>query len=76
MESNSFYTDDEYDENVQKIKEDIAAIFHREEYHVMVLSTAGIGTGLAQLHYHAPRTAKFLDDILKQHGISNGVKHK
>lgn len=79
MRSSSFYTDDEYDENIQKIMKDIAAIFTRKEYQIsktLVFPAAGVGTGFAQISSRAPRTAKFLEDTLKQFGFSNGVKPK
>lgn len=79
MRTASFYTDDEYDENIRKISEDIEYFLpcgiNDPLYPVIVVPSAGIGTGLAQLKTRAPRTAKFLDEILLMNGIKNGVKN-
>lgn len=80
MYQNSFYTDNEYNKNITKIKEDIDNIIvqlthkynvENHKYNVVVIPSAGIGTGLAQLNVHAPRTAKFLDEYLMANEIVN-----
>ena len=59
----SYYTDDEYLDNVSKINEDIQSMF---KYDTVVFPKDGIGTGLAMLKEKAPRTNKYLQERLKQ----------
>lgn len=59
----SFYTDDEYKENCNKIKNAITLIkqrFYQEKYEYIVLPKNGFGTGLSQLPKKAPKTYNFL----------------
>lgn len=57
----SFYTDEEYEENKQKIKLAIDKILSKKhEYVNLVFSENGIGTGLAKLDVVAPKTFKYL----------------
>lgn len=70
---NSFYTDEEYDENVQKIKaafDAVKRIMHTSTiYEGIMLPKDGFGTGLAQLNTRAPRTFQYLceqvDELVK-----------
>jgi len=62
---NSFYSDEEYDQNILKIKEDIDKILNKmKDGYIIVLSNGGYGTGLAQLNLKAPKTFKYLCDEL------------
>jgi hypothetical protein len=67
----SFYTDDEYDENIVKIDHAINKLLHRlknEKFRGIILPKAGLGTGLAKLPQKAPKTYRFLVsklDVLK-----------
>jgi hypothetical protein len=62
---NSFYTDLEYDSNIQKINiaiENILKEFMKDDYNYLVLSYNKLGTGLSQLPERAPKTFKYLDN--------------
>jgi hypothetical protein len=59
---NSYFSDNDYESNTQKIKEAIDNIPSNYEY--IVFPEDGLGTGLAQLPTRAPRTYKFLVDYL------------
>ena len=62
---NSFYSDDEYDQNIIKIKEDIDKILDKiKEGYIIVFSSGGYGTGLSRLREKAPKTFKYLCDEL------------
>lgn len=59
--SNSFYSDNEYNNNISKINNAINLIILRSEsYKYVVLPENGFGTGLAQLPIKAPKTYKYL----------------
>jgi hypothetical protein len=63
----SFYTDEEYEKNCQKIissLENIIKVFSKGEYDKLVLPKDGFGTGLAKLDIKAPKTLQFLDRLL------------
>lgn len=69
----SFYTDEEYDKNCQKIDGGIGNIktkFYKGEYDYLVLPKDGFGTGLSQLPKKAPLTYKYLcsqvDELIKE----------
>lgn len=75
MGMNAFYTDIEYNENIRKIKTDVDGIMwlvKNEACQGLVIPSAGIGTGFAQLANRAPKTAKFLDDLFKSYDLLNG----
>lgn len=62
----SYYSDDEYEENCKKIFEDILYIKSKlTEGNKIVFSKNGYGTGLALLEQKAPKTFLFLCDHLK-----------
>ena len=64
--TNSFYSDNEYNDNIRKINEDIQKI--NEEIingSIIIFSNGGYGTGLAKLNVKAPKTFKYLCDVLK-----------
>lgn len=63
----SFYTDDEYEENVKKIDTAIDKIIRELEkntYEGIVLPQDGLGTGLADLPTKAPKTFKYLNNSI------------
>lgn len=56
-QSESFYTDDEYADNIQKIDEDFMLIEHHLSSNgIVVFPSNGIGGGLADLPNKAPKT--------------------
>uniref|UniRef100_A0A6C0E828 DUF7831 domain-containing protein n=1 Tax=viral metagenome TaxID=1070528 RepID=A0A6C0E828_9ZZZZ len=64
-ESKSYYTDDDYDNNCNKINIAIDIIKTRLDskiYNKLVLPEDGLGTGLARLPIKAPRTYNYLID--------------
>jgi len=74
----SFYSDDEYEINCQKIFEDLILIKSKliEGYDI-VFSKNGYGTGLALLKEKAPRTFLYLCDSLKSiFGFDNETGNK
>lgn len=63
----SFYTDDEYDQNVEKINDSIESIKEcLENYDGIMYPINGIGTGLSQLNIKAPRTFKYLNKQIRK----------
>lgn len=78
MNCNAFYSDKEYDTNIHKIMEDLGIINIlmrglTRHYEVIVIPANGVGTGLASLNEKAPRTFKFLCDLMRDYGYKNGV---
>lgn len=66
--SSSFYTDDDYDDNILRIKQDVDVIRKvHENGSIIVFSSGGYGTGLAKLNTKAPKTFKYLNDILLEY---------
>jgi hypothetical protein len=62
----SYYNDNEYDANCQKILEDVILIKSKLlEGNRIVLSKNGYGTGLASLEEKAPKTFSYLCDCLR-----------
>ena len=63
--SSSFYSDNDYDNNIIKIEKDILNIKKEEEKgKIIVFSEGGYGTGLARLKQKAPITFDFLCEQL------------
>lgn len=65
----SFYTDEEYDKNCQKIDkaiEKIKKVFYEKGYDYLVLPKDGFGTGLSQLPKKAPDTYKYLCEAVEE----------
>lgn len=63
----SYYSDNEYEENCKKITEDVVHIMSKwTQGYTIVFSSNGYGTGLALLKDKAPLTFQFLCDVLKQ----------
>jgi hypothetical protein len=63
MSEDSFFTDDEYKQNIKAIDKAIAKIPKGKK---VVVPPAGIGTGLAQLPQRAPRTYAYLKKRLDE----------
>lgn len=64
----AYYTDDEYEENKQKIKKSILHIiktFLTNDYTTIILPKDGFGTGLAKLPEKAPKTFKYIENKIK-----------
>ena len=62
----SYYTDSEFDSNVQKINEDIIKIKKISKEYVCLYVPDEIGKGLALLNIKAPKTYDYLlEEILK-----------
>lgn len=64
--SDSFYTDDEYEENVKKINRAINNIVKiSKNYKYVVLPKDGLGTGLAKLDTKAPKTFAYMQKAIR-----------
>ena len=64
----SFYTDLEYDMNCKKIMNAIMHIIKiSEKYNEINFPSDGFGTGLARLQNKAPKTLKFLNQMIKKY---------
>jgi len=61
MSEDAFFTDDEYDANVKAIDEAFDKI---PKEGIIVLPSAGLGTGLAELNKRAPKTFEYLQNKL------------
>jgi len=60
-----YYTDDEFDENVQKITEDFEIVWNLlREGKTIVMPLNGIGTGLANMANLCPDTFRFLQEMV------------
>lgn len=65
MEGSAFFTDDEYDDNVNMFKEYIIKLIKlSSKYQYIVFPKDGLGTGLADLPKKAPLTYKYLSDAI------------
>jgi hypothetical protein len=66
-QSTSFYTDQEYQQNIQKIDQALAQIIGVSHlYKKIIFPKDGLGTGLAQLPMKAPKTYQYLRNKLNQ----------
>ena len=62
---NSFYSDDDYLENIEKILDDFIIVEKKLlEGAKIVIPEGGIGTGLSRLKEYAPMTFNFLVDCI------------
>lgn len=71
----SFYTDDEYAENVRKIEFSFKVLEQElESGTCVVFPTEGLGTGLADLKNKAPATHKYIDEringLVEKYGMT------
>lgn len=60
----SFYTDNEFELNKNKIDEDISNIKNIDSSKILVFSSGGYGTGLSRLPELAPKTYQYLCEKL------------
>lgn len=61
----SFYTDEDYEDNILRIRQDIRTIKRMEDSgSIIVFSSGGYGTGLAKLSEKAPKTFEYLNELL------------
>ena len=69
MEEDAFFSDDMFDE-ISKFYDDIFTInqagFNCGEYEAVVIPSAGLGTGLAELNKRAPKIYKYLLQKIKE----------
>jgi len=73
MDENSFYNDDEYILNTQKITQDLNHLAAIAKNKIIVFPEDGVGTGMAMLNQKAPQTFNYLTTMLDQvFGIKNG----
>lgn len=63
--SSSFFNDDEYDNNIEHIKNAVDLI-PTTGYRAIYFPEDGLGTGLAQLPEKAPKTYRFLVNYINQ----------
>ena len=65
----SYYTDDEYEENIAKIidgVEDLIIKYDQISFDRIFFPENGLGTGLSKLDTKAPRTLEFLNQLLSE----------
>jgi hypothetical protein len=73
MNSDAFYKDSEYKNNIIKIAEDINNLEKQAYNKTIVFPSNGIGTGMAKLNITSPKTFEYLTTILKNRfDIING----
>lgn len=77
MDSSSFYTDDEYNININKIAEDLLRLNQVSQGKTIIFPEDGIGTGRAMLDQTAPMTFTYLsNNLYAMFGIQNGDPNK
>lgn len=69
MESWAFFSDDDYDGNKQAIAQAFAKLAKYTPETVIVVPSAGLGTGFAQLAEKAPKTFSYLNKRLAEIGF-------
>jgi hypothetical protein len=62
MNDDAFYSDDEYEANCAKIEEDFAKV----QGVIVIMSSAGLGTGLSDMKRRCPRTFAFLNEKIRE----------
>lgn len=73
MSMGSFYTDEEYENNIKKIIDDLNNLAKISFGKIIVFPSNGIGTGMAKLNVSAPQTFIYLSRALgMMFGIKNG----
>lgn len=68
-DEDSYYTDDEYDDNIDKIFGEfiyLKLLILNNNYEFIYLPQNGLGTGLAKLPIKAPRTYQFLQEQIDE----------
>jgi len=65
-DSESYYTDEEYDENCKKINEDIEAILKEARSYAGVWITRQTGQGLANMPAKCPKTYEYLSNEIER----------
>ena len=67
MSESAFWTDKTYKSNIKMMADDFLAAFMAasDGDHELVIPSAGIGTGMAQLKQRAPKTYKWLNSFLR-----------
>ena len=64
---NVYYLDEEYDENISKIRQDFNKVDAKlQQGSMVVIPSDGFGTGLAKLKKYAPETLKYINDKIKE----------
>lgn len=64
---NSFWSDDNYDENCRKMDEDLETVrYYKDNGYTIVLSSGCYGTGYSELPERAPQTFAYLIKILNE----------
>ena len=67
LDEKSFFTDNEYEDNIAQIKLDLEPAFnHLENGGILVIPQDGLGTGLSKLKEKAPKTNAFLEDQINK----------
>jgi len=72
--ASAYYTDDEYSENIRKMKEDLEEISARSLKFDNVYFIPGIGEGLAKLEEKAPRTYAWMKKNLPTNPLEDEIK--
>lgn len=63
----AYYTDSEYKQNVEKINDAFLKIIElSKNYKYIVFSADGLGTGLSDLPNKAPKTLKYINQLIKK----------
>ena len=75
MNESAFWTDKTYKSNIKMMADDFLAVFMAasDKNCIIVIPSAGFGTGMAQLPQRAPKTYKWLDNFLRNL-TAGGVK--
>lgn len=69
--SNAYFSDDDFLANCRIIATDFRAAFQKRDMgHILVIPLDGLGTGLSKLPQKAPRTNRFLLEMLNM--LTNG----
>jgi hypothetical protein len=73
VDESAYYTDDEFEENCQKIADDFVVVLqHLLVGTPVVFPTEGFGTGFAELKERAPRTLEYIrctvETFIRDHG--------
>jgi predicted sulfurtransferase len=73
--ANAYWSDEDYHRNIKMMREDLLAAIKRVPMDgTLIISTHGIGTGLAQLSERAPKTYLWLEDVLDMLSSTDSIK--